>query len=234
MISGTFDFGVAVRNAWWPGARFPKLVLLDRDGVINEDVGAPGVTTPSQLNLIKGAGHAIARLKQAGCSVAMVTNQSCVGKGIISEKELGCIQTRLQELLYAEHANATIDKIFQCTATRETNDPRMKPQPGMIFEAMRYFGVPSQHKMCCFIGDTSSDLQAAAAAGVEQRILVATGYGKDLMEGLPSEDGKAVLVTSFEEYSRIDKSAFPFVYCSNLGCAVDWILDEDNIITVKL
>ena len=63
-----------------PVTESPALILLDRDGVINEDVGAPGVVRPSQLKLSPRAGYAISRLKQAGCSVAILTNQSSVGK----------------------------------------------------------------------------------------------------------------------------------------------------------
>jgi D-glycero-D-manno-heptose 1,7-bisphosphate phosphatase len=74
-------------------------VLLDRDGVINEDVGSPGVLSVDTFTLIPGAAAAIARLKLAGASVCVVTNQTCVGKGLISEVELSDIHSRMRDLL---------------------------------------------------------------------------------------------------------------------------------------
>ncbi len=207
--------------------KVPRLVLLDRDGVINEDVGPPGVLHPNQLVLTPGAGHAVARLKQAGCWIAIITNQSCVGKGLVSLEELHDIHFRLQEMLIKEHPQAQVDKIYQCTSTKENhnvNDPRQKPRPGMIYEAMADFSTTIDD--CCFVGDTATDLEAAASASVPSRWLVATGYGSNLM--------KATTTTTIPEMEPvwiesivpgIVSSAVPFWYCQNLAQAVDWILE---------
>ena len=209
----------------------PKLVLLDRDGVINQDVGAPGVVRPSQLLLTPGAGKAIGKLQQAGCRVVMITNQSCVGKGLITVDELQIIQDKVQQLLYDECADATIDRIYQCTSTKEQQDLRMKPQPGMILEAMADFQVSPED--CCLVGDTSTDLQAAAAAGIQQRLLVATGYGSSLMQREHEIFEKSNRYISYQlvtpqqssNFPKIVPDAFPFTYCSNLATAAELVLD---------
>jgi histidinol phosphatase-like enzyme len=76
----------------------PKLVLLDRDGVINEDVGPPGVICKSQFRLTYCAGKAIGSLKRCGCRVAIITNQSCVGKGLLAIEELNYIHSEMQHV----------------------------------------------------------------------------------------------------------------------------------------
>lgn len=204
-----------------------QLVLLDRDGVLNEDVGSPGVVRPDQLKLTPGAGQAVGKLCRHNLTVAMVTNQSCVGKGLIDLEELETIQSKVQELLRAEDSDARLDKIYQCTSTKEEGDFRMKPQPGMILEALSDFGI--EPAAACFIGDTSTDLQAASAAGIERRILVATGYGQGLMSKTSiSDPGRGRLVTQqgSEGLAQIVPEAFPFLFFSNLASAVDFLLSR--------
>jgi D-glycero-D-manno-heptose 1,7-bisphosphate phosphatase len=239
--------------------KIPKLVLLDRDGVINEDVGAPGVLHPQQLILTPRAGQAIAKLKQAGCWIAMITNQSCVGKGLITPHQLDIIHDHLQELLLQEHPEARIDQIYSCTSFHHDpkvdsgnrsydnnnvkDDPRRKPQPGMIYEAMADFGITSTNinDCCCWVGDTVTDLQAATFAGIQHRYLVATGYGQGLLRGLvpPSPpiwmesldipEMDPALLTATTAATTTTKTALattlPFYYCQNLAHAVDWILE---------
>ncbi len=217
-----------------PLDKIPKLILIDRDGVINEDVGAPGVIKSSQLKLTPGAGVALGRLKRAGCKLALVTNQSCVGKGLLTEDELvRDIHGTLNHLLISEDFHAKLDHIFYCTSLRNSGDTRMKPNPGMIEEACDMFRVnPSDSIM---IGDAVRDLQAAAAAGVPHRVLVESGYGKGVMNGRDAPvDGSLEIIDS--EYVKnckanniagtehMDGSVLPFLYAKNLYCAVEWIL----------
>jgi D-glycero-D-manno-heptose 1,7-bisphosphate phosphatase len=150
-----------------------RLVLLDRDGVVNQDVGSPGVVCLSQLELTPKAAEAIACLKQRGCQVVLVTNQSCVGKGLITRQELDSIHSRLQDMLRDEDKDAILDDIYVCTSVNENNDPRMKPSPGMIVEAMNDARVEPHE--CIMIGDSLRDLHAAHAGGVFHKILVSTG-----------------------------------------------------------
>ncbi|CAB9503341.1 glycero-beta-D-manno-heptose-1,7-bisphosphate 7-phosphatase [Seminavis robusta] len=234
------------------------LILLDRDGVINEDVGAPGVIDPQQLELTHKAGTAIGNLKRAGYPVVLITNQSCVGKQLITEQELyQGILPRLQQLLLAQDPDATWDHVFCCTTTPDVPDERRKPSPGMILEACRQYKVdPSQ---TVFVGDTLTDLQAATRAGVPVKILVSTGYGSGIVqqyyygggsnppnqehdENDPVQQTPRVMECSQQEQEQnqaLDsppdndrkvalQSVMPFLYVKNLFEASQWILEQQS------
>lgn len=209
--------------------KIPKLILLDRDGVVNEDVGSPGVVDKSQLKLTPGAGPAVGRLRRAGCKVALITNQSCVGKGLITEETLvHSIHDRMQAMLANEDVDATFDHIFYCTSLNASDDYRFKPNPGMIKEAMELFGIKDPSD-AVFIGDTLTDMEAASRAVVPVKILVSTGYGRGIMggESAPDKDGTVKVVTGNESNvvcEKMEKSIFPFLYASHLSSAVEWIL----------
>lgn len=151
-----------------------RLVILDRDGVLNEDL-PQSVTSPRELVMLAGSAKAVALLNGAGFHVALCSNQAVVGRGRISLSALDQIQGKLKDELRS--AGAHLDAVFLCTDKPEEGanvSTRRKPAPGMLREAMDHFRVrPSQTVM---IGDSLSDLQAAHAAGVG-RILVRTGKG---------------------------------------------------------
>ena len=154
-----------------------RLVLLDRDGVINADVGPPGVLRRQDLTLLPGAAAAVRALNAAGVRVVLVTNQSAVGKGYLSADGLDVIHASLATLLATE--GAALDDILVCPDVESAGSPRRKPAPGMVLEALA-----GAHVLACqaaLVGDSITDLQAAAAVGV-RRILVATGYGRALGE----------------------------------------------------
>jgi D-glycero-D-manno-heptose 1,7-bisphosphate phosphatase len=159
-----------------------RLVLLDRDGVLNED-RADYVKTPGELAMIPGAASAVARLNRAGVKVALCTNQSCVGRGIVPPDRLEAIHAHLRELLARE--GARIDAIFCCPHAPWENCACRKPAAGMLREALRRFGTaPTDAAM---IGDSLRDLQAAKTAGCA-RYLVRTGHGaKTLADGVPHD-----------------------------------------------
>lgn len=194
----------------------PKLVLLDRDGVVNVDVGSPGVVDQDQFQLTPDCAAAIGTLKRQGCAVAVVTNQSCVGKGLLSEAGLGEIHAWMERLLLEGDANACIDKIYVCTSVDEA-DHRKKPNPGMIYEVCRDFGIDPVD--AAFVGDTLTDMQAAKAGGVERRVLVETGYGLGLMGGKRAA-APADLVEEFDPPSSPLNEVTPFLYATNLAEAV--------------
>lgn len=159
-----------------------KLVMLDRDGVLNED-RADTVKHPGELIMIAGAGEAVAALNRAGVKVAVVSNQSAVGRGIISAEMLERIHDKLRQSLYAH--GARIDLLLTCTDAPGRDSPRRKPQPGMLREALEHFRVAREEAV--MIGDQLSDLAAARAAGV-MPILVRTGKGAQLLaQGLPQD-----------------------------------------------
>ena len=159
-----------------------KLAMLDRDGVLNAQ-RVDFVKSPDEWQALAGAADAVARLNRAGIKVAIVTNQSCVGRGIVSAEMLQRIHHKMRAHL--AQVGASVDEILVCTDPPWAAGERRKPAPGMLREAMRRFAVaPPQAVM---IGDDLRDLQAAAAAGCA-RILVRTGKGAQTQgAGLPSE-----------------------------------------------
>jgi D-glycero-D-manno-heptose 1,7-bisphosphate phosphatase len=159
-----------------------RLVLLDRDGVLNED-RADFVKGPHELAMIPGAAAAVARLNAAGLKVALCTNQSCVGRGIITVERLERIHEHLRERLSRE--GARLDAIYFCPHAPWENCACRKPAAGMLRDALRRFGTnPSDAAM---VGDGLRDLQAAKTAGCA-RHLVRTGNGaKTQADGVPRD-----------------------------------------------
>jgi D-glycero-D-manno-heptose 1,7-bisphosphate phosphatase len=156
-------------------------VLLDRDGVINRH--RPGhVLTPSQLELLPGAAAAIRRLCHAGHRVIVVTNQSAVGRGLLSIDTLAAIHDRLQELVSSDDGG--IDRFLVCPHHPRAGCTCRKPKPGLLLAARDQAGVELGHAV--LIGDMPSDVAAARAAGC-RAILV----GAQVVRGVPHADDLA-------------------------------------------
>ena len=147
------------------------LVLLDRDGVINHD-SPTGITSVDGLRIIEGSAEAIARLNAAQIKLAVVTNQSVVGKGLITREELDAIHEKLKQML--QSVGAHLDGLYVCTDHPNQPTHRRKPEPGMLLEALGEFSAsPAETPM---VGDALRDLQAACSAGCIPH-LVRTGKG---------------------------------------------------------
>ena len=159
-----------------------KLVMLDRDGVLTEERDG-FVKHPGELKLIEGAAAAVAQLNAAGIKTALVSNQSVVGRGIISADMLERIHEKLRSELAT--AGARLDLLLTCTDASNSPSERRKPAPGMLREALGHFRVAPHDAV--MIGDQATDLRAAVAAGVPP-ILVRTGKGAELLaKGLPQD-----------------------------------------------
>jgi D-glycero-D-manno-heptose 1,7-bisphosphate phosphatase len=148
-----------------------KLVILDRDGVINYDSDAY-IKSPEEWKPIPGSLEAIALLNQAGCHVVVATNQSGVGRGLFEMATLNAIHDKMHRALGL--VGGRIDAIFFCPHAQDAGCACRKPKPGLLEDIARRFNtslrdVPS-------IGDSLRDLQASAAVGA-QPILVLTGKG---------------------------------------------------------
>ena len=158
--------------------RSSKLVILDRDGVINRD-SEQFIKSPDEWRPIPGSLEAIARLNHAGFRVVVATNQSGIGRGLFDMATLNAIHEKMHRALAL--VGGRIDALFYCPHTSESQCDCRKPKTGMLQEiGMRLgidlTGVPS-------IGDSVRDLQAAEAVGA-QPILVLTGKGeKTLRDG---------------------------------------------------
>ena len=158
-----------------------KLVLIDRDGVINDEIGGY-IRSPGDIRMIPGSARAIARLNNAGIKLAVCTNQSVVGRGMIDMAMLEKIHEHIRRELARD--GGRIDAWFICTDHPDRATRRRKPGPGMLEEALAQFkAAPSDTPM---IGDNLRDLEAAVAVGCP-RHLVRTGHGaKAQAEGIPA------------------------------------------------
>ncbi len=149
-----------------------KIVILDRDGVINED-SDDYIKSLAEWHPIPGSIEAIARLSQAGWRVFLATNQSAVGRGMMDFDELFAIHDRLQRL--CAELGGRIDGIEYAPEHPDHASEMRKPAPGMLRDLARRLqikldGVP-------FIGDSYTDIECARAVGASP-ILVRTGKGR--------------------------------------------------------
>lgn len=159
------------------------LILLDRDGVLNKVYADDYVKSPDELIMLPHVGKAVAQLNARGWPVAICTNQSCIGRGIIDEVMLGRVHDRLFDELARD--GAKIDALFFAPDPPWAATERRKPGAGMLREALQRFRAAPQDTV--FIGDSLIDLQAATTAGC-RRILVRTGNGAATQaKGLPQE-----------------------------------------------
>ena len=159
-----------------------KLVILDRDGVINYD-SAEFIKKPDEWKPILGSLEAIARLTQAGYHVVVATNQSGVGRGLLDMATLSAIHDKMHKAL--AHAGGRIDAVFYCPHAQDANCNCRKPKTGLLEDIARRFNVDLGGVPC--IGDSLRDLQAAARVNA-QPILVLTGKGRQTAAagGLPA------------------------------------------------
>ena len=159
-----------------------KLIILDRDGVINYDSDR-FIKSPDEWKPIPGSLEAIARLNQAGYRVVIATNQSGIGRGLFDMAALNSIHDKLYRAL--AQVGGRVDAMFYCPHSAELNCPCRKPRPGMFEEIGRRFNTKLYSVP--IIGDALRDLEAANAVGA-QPMLVLTGKGKRTQQagGLPS------------------------------------------------
>jgi len=148
-----------------------KLVILDRDGVINED-SDDFIKSVAEWRPIPGSIEAIARLTQAGCRVYVASNQSAVGRGLMDFDALFAIHDRMMRV--CAELGGRIDGIQFAPEHPDHATTMRKPSPGMLLDLARRLqiqldGVP-------FVGDSYSDIEAARAAGA-MPILVRSGKG---------------------------------------------------------
>ena len=154
--------------------------FLDRDGTVIELVHH--LANPSGVQLIPGAGAAIARLNAADIAVVIVTNQSVIGRGKLTEAGLVEIHDEMARQLAAH--GARVDAIHHCPLAPTIKDPRViehpdrKPGPGMLLRAAREMGLALPRSV--MVGDTISDMLAGRNAGCVATVLVRTGYGDSI------------------------------------------------------
>ena len=153
-----------------------KLVILDREGVINRAVEGY-VLKPAQWEPLPGSLEAIARLHHGGYRVAVATNQAALSRGLFDMTTLNAIHQRMSQMV--ESAGGRIDAIAICPHNPEQDCRCRKPKPGMLLELIDRFGaVASETTM---VGDMLPDIQAGLAAGC-RTWLVRSGHGRETLD----------------------------------------------------
>ncbi|MCA2005271.1 MAG: HAD family hydrolase [Ignavibacterium sp.] len=163
-----------------------KAIFLDRDGTINEDPGYLG--NPEQVVLLPTVGDALYTLKnQLNFLLIVVSNQSGVARGLITEEDVRHVNHRINELLSAYNVN--IDEFYYCTTHPEFNSEDeclcRKPSPKMILDAAKKFNIDISKSY--LIGDNVSDIECAYNVGCKS-ILVKTGYGLESINVLQKQN----------------------------------------------
>ncbi len=159
-----------------------KLVILDRDGVINYD-SSRYIKSPEEWKPLPGSLEAISQLNQSGYRVVVATNQSGVARGLFDMATLNAIHQKMIEALAQQ--GAALDAIFFCPHANEARCDCRKPGIGMFEEIQQRYNIPLSEVPA--IGDSLRDLTAAARAGA-QPMLVLTGKGQKTRDagGLPA------------------------------------------------
>jgi D-glycero-D-manno-heptose 1,7-bisphosphate phosphatase len=180
-----------------------KLVILDRDGTINQD-SDDFIKSPEEWIPLPGALEAIARLNHAGWQVVVASNQSGLGRGLFDMATLNAMHAKMNKHLSA--VGGRIDAVFFCPHGPEDKCPCRKPLPGLFEQIAERLGMDL--KGTHVVGDSLRDLQAGVAVGCTPH-LVHTGKGA-AFQGQP-------LPTTFPSHTLTH---------ADLAGFVDWLLDE--------
>ncbi len=156
-----------------------KMVILDRDGVINHRQD-DDVTTVEGWDPISGSIEAINRLKKAGYLVTIASNNAGIAQGLYSEEDLQMMHEKMQAMLSTR--GASVDGIFYCPHGPEANCICRKPKPGLLFQIAKQFDIDLSKTP--LVGDDISDIRAAKMASAKP-VLVRTGNGEYTMQHFP-------------------------------------------------
>ena len=148
-----------------------KAVFLDRDGTVIEHVHY--VTDPDKVTIVPGGVEALKKLKDRGYLLAVVSNQSLVGRGYGTVEDVAAVNARMLELL--AEGGVTIDCIKYCPHRPDDKCPNRKPNPGMLLEAARELDIDLAESV--MIGDNITDVEAGENAGCSLNVLLGDGEG---------------------------------------------------------
>ena len=152
-----------------------RFVVLDRDGTINEEIGY--VLRPDELRLIPGALEALAELRGLGLGLVVVTNQSPIGRGMMTAADLDAIHERLRELL--AQGGVALDRIEVCPHRPDDGCACRKPGTLMVERAAEALGFDPREGWV--VGDHAGDMGLGRAVGA-RTILLRTGHGREELE----------------------------------------------------
>ena len=158
-----------------------RYVVLDRDGTLN--VEKTYLSDPEELELLPGVTAGLKLLQTHGFGLVVLSNQSGIGRGILSREIVEKIHLRLRELLQREGVN--LESIYYCPHTPEQNCACRKPSPAMIHQAAKDLNFDPQESFV--VGDKCSDIEMGRRVNAVT-VLVLTGYGKQATFGLEKPD----------------------------------------------
>ena len=161
---------------------FKKVVFLDRDGVINRD-SPDYIKSWSEFEFLPGSLEAIQKLTAEGFAIVVITNQSAIGRKLISKKQLEHMHRMMAENVRSH--GGRIDDIFYCPHVPADDCNCRKPKPGMIHRAVHTYPIDPASSI--MIGDSVRDIACARNAGCGHAILVKTGYGVEAEKRLSRE-----------------------------------------------
>ena len=176
-----------------------KLVILDRDGTINED-SDEFVKSPNEWRPLPGALEAIAKLNHAGWHVVVATNQSGLGRGLFDVANLNAMHAKMHTMLAA--VGGRVDAVFYCPHAPTDNCHCRKPAPGLFEQIGERYGIDLRGVPT--VGDSVRDLVAGVAAGCAPH-LVLTGKamplrGRTLPENYPADTAVHQDLAAFADY----------------------------------
>ena len=170
-----------------------RLVLIDRDGVINRD-SASYIKSVEEWIPLPGSLEAIAQLTRAGFEVVVVTNQSGIARGLFSAETLDEIHAAMREA--ATEAGGRIAAILHCPHHPDDGCDCRKPKPTLLLAAAAKFGVPIEDVP--FIGDKASDVEAALAAGARPILVGRPAFGSEIEHFPDLASAARMLVSELE------------------------------------
>lgn len=153
-----------------------RLLILDRDGVVNH-TSTTYIKEPDEWKPIDGSIEAMSQLYHANWQMVVVSNQSAIGRGLLTLENLYAIHSKMENLL--NETGARIEAFFFCPHLPETRCGCRKPQPGLLLQIERRFGI--NLKGIPFVGDSDKDIEAARQVGARP-MLVLTGNGQRTQE----------------------------------------------------
>ena len=149
-----------------------KLVFIDRDGVINVDLGGY-VTRPEEFRFERGAVAALKKFSGKGYKIIVISNQAGVGDGVFMETQLEAVQQHMVEALKKE--NVPIAGTYYCLHGKQAGCKCRKPEIGLFKKAVRH--IHFDRRTTFFIGDKATDVEAGRRFGI-RTIMVRTGHGQ--------------------------------------------------------